>query len=144
MLEIIYSTRGGIVVLIMIWLWNNIVPRITQRFIHQEPNISGKWNTNFKENDQIFHEVVTLVQRGRRVSGQIELKLLNEEDSNYKFEGTFKYLILTCMYHSTDLSEYEQGVFALRYTKKNKLVGQHVLISKQSDHLISSDYEWKK
>ncbi len=143
MVEITYSVIGGLVVLILIWLWNNVIPRIMQKFLHQEPSINGKWNTTFKENTQTFNEVVTLVQRGRRVSGQIVLKLEQQEDSVYTFEGTFKYLILTCTYKSTDPAEIEQGVFALHYTK-GKFVGQHVLISKVTDKLISSDYEWMR
>jgi hypothetical protein len=120
-----------------------LAPRVFQRFLHQEPIISGKWNTAFHEDDEKYSEVVTLTQRGRKVTGQIVLKLDNHEDSVYTFDGTFKHLILTCIYQSTDPAEYEQGVFALRYTK-GKFLGQHVLISKQSDSLISSDYEWTR
>jgi len=140
---IVYSVLGGIIVLILIWIWNDVIPQITQRFLHQEPSINGKWNTCFHEDTNEFHEVVTLKQKGRRVNGQITLKVDKQEDSVYTFEGTFKHLILTCTYQSTDPAEYEQGVFALRY-KKNSFSGQHVLISKQSEDLISSNYEWKR
>ncbi len=142
MVGIGYSVAGGLVVLALIWLWRNVIPQITQRFLHQEPSINGKWNTSFKEGENEFHEVVTLKQRGRKVAGQIVLKE-EQEDSVYTFEGTFKHLILTCTYKSTDPSEYEQGVFALRYTR-GKFIGQHVLISKLSDKLISSDYDWTR
>lgn len=93
MVEITYSIIGGLIVLILIWLWNNVIPRIMQRFLHQEPSINGKWNTTFKEDTHTFNEVVTLIQKGRRVSGQIVLKLEQQEDSVYTFEGSFKYLI---------------------------------------------------
>lgn len=143
MAEIMYSVGGGLVVLLLIWFWKDVLPRITQRFLHQEPNINGKWNTSFKEGSNEFHEIVTLTQRGRKVSGTLVLKIVKQEDSEYTFAGTFKHLILTCTYQSTDPAEIEQGVFALRYTKSG-FKGQYVLISKQSENLISSDYMWAR
>lgn len=144
MLEIFYSVVGGFIVLAVMWILKIPIPFLLQRIVYQEPTISGEWTTVFHENDQTFHENVTLKQRGRRVTGKIVLRLSESENPVYEFEGTFKHLIMTCTYRSTDPSEYERGAFALRYTKKKKFIGQHVLISKESEKLISSDYEWSQ
>ena len=138
--NILYSVVGGFVVLFLRWFWNDIIPRILQRFYHHEPSIDGKWRTTFSEGEVEYHETITVKQKGRKVKGEIALRE-GDEDTIYKLEGTFKYLILTGTYESTNPTEYEQGAFALRYIKGN-FRGQYVLLSKESEELISSEYEW--
>ena len=77
------------------------------------------------------------------MNGEITFKESSDVTTVYNFEGTFRFLILTGTYQSTDPTDYEQGAFALRY-KKGKLIGQHALLSKNSDDLISSDYVWER
>jgi hypothetical protein len=142
--NLLYSVIGGLVVLVVVWFWNNVLPRILQQFYHHEPSVEGKWRTTFREDGTEYHETVTLTQKGRRVRGEIALNDATDETTMYKFEGTFKHLILTGTYCSTDPTDYEQGAFALRYTRQGLFKGQHALISKQSEQLISSDYEWTR
>ena len=144
MSDLAFTVVGGLIVAVLIWAWNNVLPPVMQRFYRDEPTIGGKWRTTFREGNREYRETVTLKQRGRRVRGEIVLHEPPDEVTTYKFEGRFKYLILTGTYQSTDPSDYEQGAFALKYTRQNTFVGQYVLFSKQADHLISSPYEWER
>jgi len=139
---ILIGLAGAAIWAALAWFWNNILPRILQRFYRDEPIIAGKWKTTFQEGGKTYKENVTIKQKGRRVNGIITLLEEDGETTNYKFEGRFKNLILSCTYESTNPSDYEQGSFTLKYTRHLKLTGQHVLLSKTSDHLISSDYLW--
>src|ERR1017187_6159010 len=114
-IDVTNNIIGGLAVLLLIWLWNDVFPRVFRRLFSCEPAIGGNWKTTFKEGNKEYHELVELTQKGRKVSGKITLKLENDETAIYHFEGTFKHLILTCTYQSTDPAEYEQGVFALKY-----------------------------
>ena len=143
---ILYSVIGGFIVLVVLWLWNNVIPLLVDRFYHHEPSVGGEWRTQFKEGDEEYHEIVTLKQKGRNVSGKIILRE-GDSESEYRFRGIFKHLIMTCTYSSTDPAEYEQGVFALQYKtgrRKGRFEGQHVLLSKESEDLISSPYIWER
>lgn len=141
--EVIYSVLGGLIVLVLIWLWNNVFPPIIQRFYRDEPKIGGSWKTTFWENQKEYHETVTIRQKGRKVRGTIVLHEDEQQVTTYKFEGRFKYLVLTGTYDCTDPTDIEQGAFALHY-KQGKFSGKHILFSKESDKLISSDYHWER
>ena len=140
--SILGAVVGGLLVLALVWFWNNVLPNILQVFYHHEPSIGGKWKTTFREGDKEFNESVTLTQRGRRIKGSIVLRESDDETTTYKFQGTFRYLILSGTYESTDPTDYEQGAFALRYTRHGTFTGQHILLSRKAEQLISSDYEW--
>jgi hypothetical protein len=113
-----------------------------QFFSHSEPSIVGKWNTAFQEGGKDAHEEVTVRQRGSRVRGQIALRS-EDETEIYDFEGTFKNLILTGTYGSTDPEDIERGVFVLSYAR-GKLTGQYARPSRESDEMISSPYTWQR
>ena len=71
---ILYSMVGGLIVLALQWLWKIAIPHFVQRFYHHATSISGKWNTIFYEGNKEYHEVVTLKQKGRKISGQKSIK----------------------------------------------------------------------
>jgi hypothetical protein len=139
---ILDSVLGSLATLVAVWFWREILPRVLQRLYRHEPLIGGKWTTTFSEHGKHFHESVTIRQKGRRVNGEIVLHESDTETYTYRFEGWFTHLILTATYCSTDQADYESGAFALRYNARNRLVGQHILISRTSEQLISSPYEW--
>ena len=112
--SILGAVVGGLLVLALVWFWNNVFPNILQVFYHHEPTIAGKWKTTFREGDKEFSETVTLNQKGRRIKGSIVLRESDDDTTTYKFQGTFRYLILSATYESTDPTDYEQGAFALR------------------------------
>jgi len=142
MVIVLGGVLAGIIVLILARIWHNGIPQILQKILYQEPYIQGEWNTLFQEDGNEFCEVVTLKQRGRWVKGQIALKVDKKKDVMYTFKGTFKHLMLTCMCWSADRTEYQQGVFALRY-KDHCFTGQYVVLSKLStEQFISSPYKW--
>jgi len=141
--SVFYGVISGLVLLGLAWFCKEILPRIVYRLTSSEPVIGGEWKTTFSEGGKEYHELVKLTQTGRKVSGQIILKLDNEEDAVYRFQGTFKHLTLTGTYESTDPADYERGVFALRYIK-GSFVGQHVLLSKETEDLIPSKYVWSR
>ena len=141
--QIIASLIGGILVLFLQWLWKNALPDLVLRFQKNEPRIAGKWKTTFKENGKEYHENVTLRQRGRNITGVILLKEEEDaEDTVYNFSGTFKNLILSGTYVSTDEADFERGVILLRYLGRGRFTGQNIFSSKTSEKLIASDYEW--
>jgi len=111
-----------------------------------EPLLDGKWRARFSEGSETYYEEVELTQRGRRVKGTINLTIgprESEEKFSYTFEATFKHLLLTGTYCSTNRRDYEQGSFSLRYTNQRTLVGQHICLSSNSDDLVSSEYVWE-
>jgi hypothetical protein len=141
--EISYGVIGALVASVLIWAWHNVLPQALQYCYRDEPRIGGKWKTTFKEGDTEYRETVTVRQKGRRIKGTIVLHEKNDETTTYKFEGRFKFLILTGTYESIDPADFEQGAFALHYTRVGTFVGQYILFSKESDHLISSPYNWE-
>jgi hypothetical protein len=137
MINILYSVAGGIIILIIRWVWNDGLPFILQYITKSGPIISGKWKTIFKEEGKIYHETAIIKQRGTKIFGKITL---DEEDIVYNFNGTFKNLILSGTY--ADEANFERGTILLKYVKKGKFLGQNSFFSKTSDKLVSSHYEW--
>lgn len=142
--QVIASLIGGIIVLILQWVWKTALPELSLRFLRNEPRIAGEWKTTFKENGKEYNENVTLKQRGRNITGVILLKEEEDEDTVYNFSGTFKNLILSGTYVSRDEADFERGVILLKYLGKGKFTGQNIFFSKTSEKLVPSDYEWTK
>lgn len=140
--DLFFSVVGGIVTAILIWAWTNLLPLLQGLMNRDEPRVGKKWKTTFKEGNVVYHENVTLKQRGRKIRGEIVLQSDAGEVTTYRLEGNFKHLILTGTYESTNKADYERGAFALRYTNRKKFTGHYILFSKGSDQLISSQYEW--
>src|SRR5258706_7152378 len=86
--------------LLVVWMWKELAPRVAQRF-YREPLIDGPWKTTFSEGGTEFHEHVALVQKGRRVHGEITLQD-GEGETKYKMTGVFRHLILTGTYEAVD------------------------------------------
>lgn len=143
MRDVAFAVVGALLGAFAVWLWRKGFPEIYQRYASDEPTIGGTWNTAFSENGTQYTEEVELNQIGRKVWGLITLKG-GDEVSTYQYQGVFKNLILTATYASTDRSEIEQGAFALRYTRHGTLEGQYVLLAKQTEQLVSSEYKWTK
>ena len=68
----------------------------------------------------------------------------NDDETVYKFVGTFRNLVLSGTYESTDKTDFERGAILLRYTQQGTFVGQNIFFSKTSEHLVSGDYEWTR
>ncbi len=141
--QIAIAIVGGLGVILLQWLWQSVLPAVVLRFQKNEPRIGGMWKTRFEEGGQTYYEKVTLKQRGRNVKADI---VLHEDDGEtvYKFDGTFKNLILSGTYQSADEADYERGAILLRYTPSRKFVGQNVFFSKTSERLVPSHYEWTR
>ena len=139
--EILIAVAGGVVFAILSWIGTSLWPIFIQKFYRDEPSIRGKWKTSFIEGETEYNENVTLTQKGRKVNGEITLNEGDGDTTIYKFEGRFKYLILTCTFESTDPQNYEQGSFSLRYIQGN-FEGHYIYFSKESDVLLSSNYKW--
>lgn len=142
--HILSSFIGAGLLLVCQWLWKSVLPAVVLRFQKNEPRIAGRWKTSFDEEGKNYTETVHLKQRGRVVSATFILKD-DEEDEEivYHFSGTFKNLILSGTYVSTDEANFERGSILLRYTRKDKFVGQYSFFSKTSNSkLVSSSYTW--
>ncbi len=137
------SLLGGLAVVFLQWFWRSALPDIVLRFQKNEPRIGGKWKTQFEEEGQTYSENVTLRQRGRNVTADIVLRE-GDDETVYKFVGTFRNLILSGTYQSADEADYERGAILLRYTSKGRFVGQNAFFSKTSENLVSSRYEWTR
>ena len=134
---------GGVLVLLAIWLWKDVFPRVVQRFRRDEPLLSAKWKTTFVEEGREYHETVTLVQKGRRVGGHISLRESDDEIATYRFEAMFRHLILSGTYQSTDPGNFEQGAFAIRYLPQKAFKGQYIVLSQTTGTFIAVDYAWE-
>lgn len=134
---------SGAAGLLLLVFFNILLPAIIQQFFSRhQPSIAGKWITEYREGDAEMREEVTVRQRGSKIRGQIALRSKDETDI-YRFEGTFKNLILTGTYESTDPEDIERGVFLLNYAR-GKLTGQYARPSRESDEMISSRYVWQR
>jgi hypothetical protein len=143
---LITATIGAIIGIFIKWFWYDGLPWAFQYLSRSGLVISGRWKTSFKEEGKQYNETALLKQRGQKVLGTI---VLNEEGKEiiYKFNGTFKDLILSGTYASTDETNFERGTILLRYVKRGKamkFIGQNSFFSKdeKEDKLVSSPYEW--
>ena len=77
----------------------------------------------------------------QKVTADISLQQDGEEIL-YSFEGTFRDRILSGTYEATDEANFERGTILLKYTRKGTFVGRNAFLSRTSENLVSSPYEW--
>ena len=107
----------------------------------RELNIAGEWKTQFEEEGESYEEKAILHQDGQKVTADITLQD-DEEEIVYRFEGIFRDLILSGTYEATDEADFERGTILLKYTRKGTFVGRNAFLSRSSENLVSSHYEW--
>ena len=107
----------------------------------RELNVEGEWTTRFEEDGKSYAEKVILHQDGQKVTADISLQQDGEEIL-YSFEGTFRDRILSGTYEATDEANFERGTILLKYTRKGTFVGRNAFLSRTSENLVSSPYEW--
>ena len=137
------SIIGGFAVILIQWVWRSGWLPFAPWIQKNEPRIVGRWKTQFKEEGQAYSENVTLRQSGRNVTADIVLRE-GDDETVYKFVGTFRNLILSGTYQSADEADYERGAILMRYTPRGTFVGQNAFFSKTSESLVSSRYEWTR
>ncbi len=141
-----YIIGGGVVIIVGALIL--VVQRLRLYMFRSKPLVAGKWNTTFKEEgEETSNEVVTLKQKGSQVTGEIEYKDEEGEKIIYTFKGSYKNLILTATYESTDPKEIECGSFSIQYIQNKKFKGQYVTFSKKEGYeaeLIATKYYWDR
>ena len=140
LIGVIASIIAIVIVGIFKWLGYGLIFGFEKVSKH-EPDIAGKWVTEYEEGGKTFSENATIIQRGSRISGEIRLRELNDGQV-YHFKGTFKHRILSAEYWSPDEIDYERGTFVLQLIAR-ELRGQHILFD-SDDELITSRYVWKQ
>jgi Fe-S-cluster containining protein len=101
-----------------------------------EINISGEWQSVYKEGNNLFNETITIIQSGRNIIAQI-----NDNDEKYDFKGIFKNNIMTGEYNSSMKKADERGQIALQLVSKDILTGHCVFIYKNKE-IYNSPYVW--
>lgn len=94
-----------------------------------ELNISGDWNSFFREEKKLYTESVKFTQFGREIKGTISMPQ-KRGTRVYNFIGTFKNQILVGTYESANRKKDERGTIVLRYINENILSGYCTFIYK--------------
>jgi len=107
-------------------------------------DISGEWNSVYKEGNNICYENVKIEQVGSVITAEIEtINNGKNKIKKYEFNGTFKNNILSGEYISSSRKADERGGIYLKYISENILSG-HCLFIYQSREIYNSDYLWVK
>ena len=104
--------------------WNK---KISQNI--NELNISGSWNSFFREEKNLYTESVRFTQKGREITGVISMPQ-KRGVRTYNFTGTFKNQILVGTYESANRKKDERGTIVLRYVNENILSGYCTFVYK--------------
>jgi len=105
-------------------LWNKMVSQSIN-----EINISGDWNSFFREEKELHTETVKFTQSGREITGTISMPQ-RRGYRVYNFSGAFKNQILVGTYESANRKKDERGTIVLRYINENLLSGYCTFIYK--------------
>ena len=91
------------------------------------------------KNNKPNHEfAITLKRRGHNISGSMLCTKGSNEGRHYMLEGTFKNLILTAAYESTDKSEIERGTITLMLKNNGRCLNGYLVALSDEDHDLSS------
>lgn len=118
---------GLIVPKVQSWISQWWSKKISQNI--NEFNISGTWNSFFREEKSLCTESVKFTQLGREVKGTISMPQ-KVGTRVYNFIGTFKNQILVGTYESANRKKDERGTIVLRYINENILSGYCTFIYK--------------
>ncbi len=138
-----YIIGGGVIIIVEALIFGGW--RLCLYIFRTRPIIAGKWKTTFtEEGEKTSNEVVTLKQRGSKVTGEIKF---DDEGKKiiYTFKGSYKNLILTATYESTDPKEIERGSFSIQYIQNKRFKGQYVTFPQKQDYeaeFSATKYYW--
>ncbi|ENJ1743267.1 hypothetical protein AB0536_004699, partial [Vibrio parahaemolyticus] len=110
-------TSGLVVTLFVVVFRNFWVSVITPWFedrVYKDAKIEGKWFGVFPNQDDLRQDVVSLKRHGHEVKGKLICIKGGDEGEEYELSGSFRNLILTLTYESTDESSTDRGTLTLQ------------------------------
>jgi hypothetical protein len=109
---------SGLVVTLFVVVFRNlwiavITPWIEDR-VYKDAKIEGKWFGLFPNQANLRQEVISLKRHGHEVSGKLICTEGGDEGEEYILKGSFRNLILTLTYESTNESSTDRGTYTLQ------------------------------
>ena len=105
----------------------------------EKPNKSTEKKQVAEESHDWLHTfAVTLERKGHIVSGTMLGTTGGNEGRNYVISGSFRNLILTGTYESTDRSEIERGCFSLMLKNNGSCLHGYMVAYSDNDHELGA------
>ncbi|HEV2611057.1 MAG TPA: hypothetical protein VGU61_12380 [Noviherbaspirillum sp.] len=140
---------AGLVTGILIWLfravWLKILSPFIEDLLYRGVRIEGLWIAELVGAESTHKEEIVIKQWGNRVAGTLKCIEGQDQNSSYSFSGTFKNLILTAMYESTDKFSTDRGTFTVRLEDNGSYFKGHTVYLGATDgELSDAAYVWNK
>lgn len=125
-------------------VWRKIIEPWWENKLYKDARIDGEWLTKLEakktENDV---EVVSIIQVGHAINGDIACTQGPDEGKKYKFKGTFRNQILTGHYWNTKKTSIDSGSFSLRLENDGaRLKGYTSYYHDETHNIIAREYTW--
>ncbi len=138
LIGIIGGVIASMIVVIIRSFWLRIfIPWFEER-VYKDAKIEGTWHAIFTETEDLREEIVTLERIGHKISGSISCISGYDKGKNYNIKGTFKNLLLTLSYNSSDRVSLDRGSMTLMLVRNGDMLSGHSSFYEDISHSVCS------
>ena len=139
---------AGLVTGILIWffreIWLKILEPKIENYLYSDVRIDGAWVSELTAKAP-HREEIQLHQKGHRIEGTMKCIEGQGKGASYMFSGTFRNLILTAAYISTNAEAVDRGTFTLKLRNNGtRFEGATSYYRDTDDSISTTDYAWNK
>ena len=140
---------AGLVTGVLIWLfravWLKVLSPFVEDLLYRGVRIDGQWTAELEDAESEHKEEIIIKQWGNRVTGTLRCIEGQDLGGSYTFQETFKNLILTATYESTNKFSTDRGTFTVRLNDNgNSFKGHTVYLGATDGELSDAGYVWCK
>lgn len=145
--NLIAGLISGLVVTLLVVvfrnIWRTIITPWFEERVYKDIHIEGKWFSLYPTSVELRQEIIVLKRHGHAITGTLICSKGGDEGEEYDLCGSFRNLLLTLTYESTDKSKSDRGSLTLRCVRNGeRLSGKIALYHTISDRVESGNILW--
>ena len=121
LVSVISGISVSFLLLIIKRLWTNTLFPWFENLVYRDLKIEGQWYGLYTDLDTIRKDIIKIDRKGHAIEGTLRCISEPEQGEEYLVKGTFKNLILSLTYETSDKSKTDRGSLTLM-SKNNGLI----------------------
>ena len=146
--ELVIGVVSGLVASLVIFVLHAVYlsairPWMEDR-VYKDARIEGRWCITYPGMPDV-EEQVTLKRTAHKVTGQINSSKGPDAGKIYDIEGTFRNLLLTLTYTSSDRSALDRGAFVLQLNDNGaSFFGRSSYYYNEDHSIVDAECKWRR
>lgn len=146
--EFAIGTISGVIAAAIIGFIQLVYLRIIRPWyeerVYCDAHIEGQWTVKYKNMNKPVEELIMVARKAHSVTGRIHVTKGPDQGKAYDFSGTFRNMILTLTYVSSDPTALDRGAYVVLLKDNGKEFCGHSSYYQDEHKIEGAECTWIK